>query len=223
MTSDIHEALVEATDQFVFGIDVESKLCYTNPAFAKTLNLHADEPVTIQSLIHPDNLIEFEKLLEAAFEKWRPGRFETSLVKPNKTQLFVEGSLAPSKEGDMIVGIFTDITDRKRAEEVLTRQASHLLLASESLEKRDQEITDALETAKKYQEEHKRAIELGRINENLEEEIQRRIEAEETLRSSSARKGSPAERYPSPRQKQHADHIKPAEPSDGGDPRHRRS
>jgi len=154
------------------------------PRFRKTLNLDADEPVTIQSLIHPDNLIEFEKLLEAAFEKWRPGRFETSLVKPNKTQLFVEGSLAPSKAGDMIVGIFTDITDRKRAEEVLTRQASHLLLASESLEKRDQEITNALETAKKYQEEHERAMEPGRINENLEEEIQRRIEAEETLRSS---------------------------------------
>ena len=35
MTSDLHEALVEATDQFFFGIDVEGKLCYTNPAFAK--------------------------------------------------------------------------------------------------------------------------------------------------------------------------------------------
>jgi hypothetical protein len=124
-------------------------------------------------------------LLEAAFEKWRPGRFETSLViKPNERQLFIEGSLSPSGEGDLVVGIFTDITDRKRAEEVLTRQASHLLLASQSLDQRDQEITDALETAKKYEEEHKRALELGEINQNLEEETRLRSEAEKTLLSS---------------------------------------
>ena len=183
MNQEFHRSLLEATDQFIFSIRRDGTLCYANPVMVNTLDLHDLKQASVQSLIHPDYRTEFQSLLETSFGEVGARRVETALVLANEGLLFVAGSLARLEDDEeIVVGVFHDITDRKRAEDVLARQATHLLKASENLEKRDQEITEALEKARKYQEATDRATELAEINKDLEAEVGRRREAEETLR-----------------------------------------
>ncbi len=67
---------------------------------------------------------------------------------------------------------------------MLARQATELVRATEGLEQRDKEFGEALEQAEKYRETLKRAEELGRINEELKAEVERRTKAEEEIRAS---------------------------------------
>lgn len=178
-------AILEATDQIAFSAKPDTSLVYANPACLRLLGLDALGPdVRLDAGVPP----EYKPIVRTAFQSAiasGSARLETAICRDDVLTHF-EGTLthAPSDDEAVVIGILRDISDRKRAEEVLSHQAGELLKASETLDKKDQEIARALEQAKLYQQEHERAQELAKINEELEEEVRLRTEAEKTLTAS---------------------------------------
>lgn len=186
MPDPVSTAILDATDQFAFCADANTVVLYANPAFLRALRLpELPDNTALLSTVRDDYRPDLERAFRDVLSSGS-ARLEAALSTASGDTIYLEGTLSLTDKDTqpVVVGVLRDVTDRKRAEEVLTRQAGDLLVASESLDRKDQEIAEALEQAKKYQQEHERAIELARINEELEEEVKRRSEAEKTLTAS---------------------------------------
>ena len=186
MPDPVSTAVLDATDFLVFCATEETNLLYANPALLSVLGL-PELPVgtSLISTISADYTSDLKTSFLVA-KSSGTARLETVFNLQSRDTVHLEGSLRMGTfEGnDVFVGVLRDVTDRKRAEDVLSRQAADLMRASETLDQKDQEIAKALEQAKLYQQEHARAVELAKVNEDLEAEIRRRSEAEKTLLAS---------------------------------------
>lgn len=189
MTQDHFQDLIENSVHMIMRTDSEGVILYVNPAWQMALGYDRDEITSqrIMDLVHPDYRADYEKLFRQVLSGHQQAHFETALLGENDLVVFVEGSMSCSLIDGLptaVQGVFQNISSRKRAEDMLVRQATELLRVHSSLEARDRELTDTLEQARKYREAQARAEELTAINEELTAEIQRREEAEAIIRAS---------------------------------------
>ncbi len=183
------QELIEHSAHMIMSVDLKGEFVFVNPTLCETLEYEQNAlmELNVYDLIHPEFRTEYNRVVERVTQGERVNRFETSLVTPDGRPVAVEGSCACSFTNGQpraIMSVLHDVTERKRAEEVLARQAAELLKARETMEERDREVAESLEQARKYQEAQERAQELSEINEELKQENVRRREAEEQITAS---------------------------------------
>ncbi len=181
--------LLESAVDLIQGVTLDGRLIYTNPAWRQVLGYSEEEVdgLSLFDLVHPEYRGECVGMFERVKRGEGVDHFETVFLARDGRPLTLAGSFSCSFKGDApdaILGVLQNITERKRAEEVLARQASELFKVNEMLEEKDRELADTLDQAQKYQEAQDRARELGEINEELKAEIVRRQQAETQIRAS---------------------------------------
>ncbi|MBT3605537.1 MAG: PAS domain S-box protein [Candidatus Latescibacteria bacterium] len=186
---DHFQDLIENSVHMIMRTDAEGVILYVNPAWQQALGYEASTVISTQAadLVHSDYRTDYDKLFRQALAGNKLSHFETSFLAENGRLVAVEGSMSCSLVNGRphaVQGVFQNISDRKRAEDMLVRQATEMLRVHTSLEARDRELADTLEQARKYREAEARADELTAINEALTLEIGRRQEAEATIRAS---------------------------------------
>ena len=185
--------LLEIAVDMVQSMTAEGRIVYVNAAWRHTLGYSQEkiDRCSLFDLIHPEHRDEYMRMFQRATKGEKIPRVETVFLTADGRSLTVEGSCACSLKDDTpdaVVSVFRDVTERKRAEEVLARQATQLLRAHEALEEKDRLFSETLEQARKYREAQARAQELARINEELTQEMGRRRQAEERIRASLSEK-----------------------------------
>ena len=167
-------------------ISEDGRLSYVNAAWQEKLGYSGEEARRLRAadLVAEVHQADFEEARRRAGSGERVDHFETVVVPREGRPLTVEGSCSLHGESGRILIVSRDVTDRKRAEEVVARQAADLFKVNEMLEEKDRQLADTLEQAQKYREAQERAEELSRINEDLKAEIARRLEAEGRIRAS---------------------------------------
>lgn len=170
-------------------VNPEGRFTYVNPAWQACLGYAegAAADLCVFDLVHPDHREAFNRAFRRALRGKQVARLETVLLAQDGRPVSVEGSCSRRvREGrtEAVLGIFRDVTDRKRAEEVLARQAADLVNADRLLTDRDRELAETLDQARKYREAQARAAELLKINAELKAEIARRRQAEAQIRAS---------------------------------------
>ncbi len=181
--------LIENSVHMIMRTDPNGLILYVNPAWHQALGYPgaAVGMLRIMDLVHPDYVTDFEKLFRQVLSGNKQARVETAFLAENGHMVTMEGSMSCSFVNHRpyaIQSVFQNISDRKRAEDMLVRQATELLRVHNSLEARDRELADTLEQARKYREAQKRAEELSEINKELTAEVKRRQEAEAAIRVS---------------------------------------
>ena len=181
--------LLESAGDMIQSVTPEGTFVYVNPPWQRVLGYGEEEVVDLSlfDLIHPEHQWEYEQMFERVKSGERVDRFETVLLTREGRWLTVEGSCSCILKEDApeaILSIFRDITQRKRAEEMLAGQATEMLRVHEILDEKDRQLVDTLEQTRKYREAQERARELSRINEELKAEIVRRVEAEKQITAS---------------------------------------
>ena len=164
----------------------DGKLAYVNTAWQEKLGCSASEAVGLHAvdLVAEAHRETFDETCRRAEAGERVDHFETVFVPREGRPITVEGSCSRHDESGRILIVSRDVTDRKRAEEVVARQAADLFKVNEILEEKDRQLADTLEQAEKYREAQERAEELSKINEELKAEITRRLDAEGRIRAS---------------------------------------
>ena len=118
-----YRSLVENLNDAVFTLDAQGILTYVSPAIERMLGYSAEE-ITSQHFsrfIHPDDLPE----LQASFARTLAGQLEPSefrIFDRYEDVRWVRTSSRPQFDHDQLIGligILTDITERKRAEAAL--------------------------------------------------------------------------------------------------------
>jgi len=180
--------LIENSLHMIMSTDQDGVILYVNPAWQQALGYDDAESRSILAadLVHPDYRTDFEKLFRQVLAGNDLAHFETAFRAKSGQLVVVEGSIrCRFVDGDTTVvdGVFQNVSDRKRAEDMLVRQATELLRVHNSLETRDRELADTLEQTRKYREAQARAEELMDINKELTAEIGRREEAEAVIRT----------------------------------------
>ena len=143
--------LLESTGEGIFGIDLEGRCIFVNRAGAEALGYRRDEMLgrNMHCLIHhthEDGRTYPEKQcpIFRAFRQGRPCRIDTDVLwRADGSHFPAEYSSHPIMDAGRVLGAvvtFTDITDRRRAEEMLRR-------ANDTLERRVAERTQELSQA----------------------------------------------------------------------------
>ena len=181
--------LIENSVHMIMRTDTEGVILYVNPAWQQALGYDDLNIISsrVVDLIHPDYRTDYDKQFRQVLTGHKLARFETAFQAEDGRLVSVEGSMSCSlvnNRPSAVQGVFQNISERKRAEEMLVRQATELLRVHTSLEARDRELADTLEQARKYREAEARAEELTAINKELTQEIGRRQEAETRIRAS---------------------------------------
>lgn len=177
--------LIENSLHMNVCINCDGRILYANAAWVRAFGNPgegANKRVVLDQ-IHPDYRFEFNKLFRSVLAGESISRMEMALIASDGCVVSVEGSLK-SVADQVVHGVFLDITERKRAEDVLARQATALLRVHNTLEARDRELANTLEQARKLREAQERAQVLAKINEELKQEIALRQEAEAKIRAS---------------------------------------
>lgn len=187
--SDHFQDLIENSSHMIMRSDPDGVILYVNPAWQEALgyDVSAVGECRVADLVHPDYRTDYDKLFRQVLAGNKLERFETAFWTKDGKLVAVEGSMSCSFVNDhpsAVQGVFQNISDRKRAEDMLVRQATELLRVHHSLEARDRELANTLEQARKYREAEARAEELSEINKELAEEISRRQKAEAVIRTS---------------------------------------
>ena len=186
-TEDIpFDGLLDDAVDLVQVLADDGRLVYVNAAWQEKLGYSAHEAARLRAsdLVAETHREEFDETCRRSTAGERVAHFETVLVPREGRPITVEGSCSRHEESGRILIVSRDVTDRKRAEEVVARQAADLFKVNEMLEEKDRQLADTLEQAKKYREAQERAEELSKINEELKAEITRRLEAEGRIRTS---------------------------------------
>ncbi|MDA0709365.1 MAG: PAS domain S-box protein [bacterium] len=188
-SSDHFQDLIENTGHMIMVMDVKGVLTYVNPAWQNNMGcVEADaRGADSADFVHVDYRTDYEKAIRRVSSGQNIAHFETAFRSQNGHLVAVEGSLTCRFLDGVpraVQGVFQNVSERKRAEDMLVRQATELLRVHSSLEARDKQLADTLEQTRKYREAQARAEELTTINAELSAEIVRRQEAESVIRTS---------------------------------------
>lgn len=125
-----YQDLVEHSRNLIQCFDSEGKFVYVNQAWLKTLKYAAEEAagLTLWQIIHPDSMEHCKALFEQIITGKDVGEIEAVFVAKDGTPVAVEGSVSVKldEKGRFIQthGIFSDVTERKKAEEELRKSES---------------------------------------------------------------------------------------------------
>lgn len=145
------ELLLQSTGDGIYGIDLEGRCTFINRSAARLLG-HRPENVlgrhmhTLMHHSHPDgrHYPDHECPILRAFRQGMPCRIDSDVLwRADGTSFPAEYSSYPIVDAGIVMGAviaFVDITDRKRAEDMLLR-------SNETLEHRVEERTEALSDA----------------------------------------------------------------------------
>jgi len=118
------KAIFDPTDQLVFCASLDTTLIYANPAAVALLELPDNTTASLISKVRRDYSSAVKQAFHAAVASGT-SRGELAFSDNSEKSVYLEGSLSSTQLGNKtaVVGIFNNITDRKRVEDVLTRQA----------------------------------------------------------------------------------------------------
>jgi len=166
----MYRQLVEVSSDMIFTVDMKGSFLLTNKAFKKHLGYSGEEIRKINGfeLVHPEDLDtvtkQFARLLEDKSAETMEYRYRTK--KGSYISILNNASPVLDSEGNIValLGIATNITERKRAEEELREHRDHL----------DELVKE-------------RTAQLEMANERLQRELAERKQVEEALRGSEER------------------------------------
>jgi PAS domain S-box-containing protein len=128
MSEERHRDLLESANDLIQSVDEQGRVVYANRAWRQALGYPA-EGTDVFEVIAPEFRDSCREVLRRAIAGGGPLRVETVFVAKDGRRIAVEGNVtgnpANGKPG-MSLGIFRDITERKRAEETL-REANRRL------------------------------------------------------------------------------------------------
>jgi PAS domain S-box-containing protein len=126
-----YRALVENASDFIFMIDGEGRILSLNKAAARLLRREPEQVVSksIFDLFPNEIAAEYSRDLKEVFRTGESKTTESRMIAEGK-EIWIVTSLNPvrSPEGKVaaVMGVSTDITERKQAEEALRRRAEEL-------------------------------------------------------------------------------------------------
>jgi len=123
-----NELIMEAAGEGIFGLDLEGRVIFVNPAAARMLGYEVEELVgeVHHGKVHhlkPDRTLYPTKecLISAAYKDGLVHRGQDEVFwKKDGTSIPIEYVSTPIREGEKLIGavvVFNDITERKQAEE----------------------------------------------------------------------------------------------------------
>jgi len=131
-----YETIFENANDLIQCVKNDGTFAYVNPAWLRTLEYTANElaGLTYMDIIHPEERehcnLAFRELMSGKVL----GRVETRFISKTGRTVWVEGNLSLNKEKDgrilSTVGIFRDISERKRMEAENAALQARLLEAS---------------------------------------------------------------------------------------------
>lgn len=159
-----YRTLLESSPDPIVVYDMRGVATYVNPAFEQTFNLSREELLGKQiDFVPPENWPETKLAIRQMLSGKKINLFETRRLTREGKVLDVQlsSTLYQGRDGRPVGNIVTlrDISDRKRAEEELSKYHGHL----------EELVTE-------------RTAELAKINLKLEQEIEDRKRAEKALR-----------------------------------------
>ncbi len=138
----LHRYLVESSPDLIFTLDAEGRFNYMNPRIEDLLGIQRNQLLKqpFLWLVMPEDVDRMQALLQSHHDRPGPGfSVELRLRKPNRTRedgptgfitVSLQGTPMLSRErGDKryigLYGVARDISERKRAEEIISFQAYH--------------------------------------------------------------------------------------------------
>ena len=121
----LYKDLVEHSHNLVQCVDSEGRFVYINQAWLKTLKYNAEEAANLNmwQIIHPGSVEHCKAIFEQVVTGKDVGDIEAVFVAKDGTQVAVEGSVSVklNEKGRFLQtrGIFSDVTESKKAEEAL--------------------------------------------------------------------------------------------------------
>jgi diguanylate cyclase (GGDEF)-like protein/PAS domain S-box-containing protein len=132
----------------------DGRLQYVNRAWREKLGYSEEQiaGLSLMDIVHPDSLVEFMKSYELALRGKKVGAIVARFMAKTGEVIVVEGDISCSFRDErpvLVRGMFRDITDRKRYEELLDEYRRDLEAANARLEQanirlRELATTDAL-------------------------------------------------------------------------------
>ncbi len=127
----LFQLISENAADMIALVDGHGNRLYNSPAYSKVLGYSAEELNTTSPAeqIHPDDLARVLEAAEKARRTGRGERLEYRIHHKNGSWLVLESTanviVGPKGENEGLVIVNRDITDRKRAEEMLAHHAFH--------------------------------------------------------------------------------------------------
>lgn len=118
----LYRSLCDNAFDLIAVVAPDGVLAYGNPSLARALgySVEALTALPLESLLHPDSRAEALRLLVKAFAGERPEPVEITFVDAGGTDVIAQGTFhaspGPNQEPTSVIGIFRDVTDRKRTE-----------------------------------------------------------------------------------------------------------
>jgi PAS domain S-box-containing protein len=136
-------AIVDSSDDAIISKNLDGKITTWNKGAERIFGYSTEEAVgrQITMIIPPDRLNEETTILERLRRGERVDHFETVRLRKDGTTLDISLTISPLKDGSgRVIGaskVARDVTERKRAEQVLSERAKLLDLSNDAILIRD--------------------------------------------------------------------------------------
>jgi PAS domain S-box-containing protein len=127
----LFQLISENADDMIALVDGDGRRLYNSPAYQKVLGYSPEDLKSTSSIehIHPDDRLRVLQAAEKARLSGQAERMEYRVLHKNGTWRTLESTASPIRNAkgqtDKLVIVNRDITDRKRAEELLAHNAFH--------------------------------------------------------------------------------------------------
>ncbi|HXG95179.1 MAG TPA: PAS domain S-box protein [Blastocatellia bacterium] len=126
-----YRTLIESTFDMVQSVAPDGSLLFVNRAWQETLGYSDEEArrLNIFDIIHPDSIEHCRELFSRVMAGESLKNFEAAFVAKDGRAVFVEGNAAAHKQDGEVTagyGFFRDVTERKRAEEIIKQRAEEM-------------------------------------------------------------------------------------------------
>lgn len=130
-------AIVETANEGIWLIDRQARTLYANQRLTQLLGYSADEIIgrTVTEFCYPEDIETARKWLTTNMEGGAE-QFDFRLQRKDGSEVFTLASTSPVRDGSgniiAALGMFSDITDRRRAAEALRETQERLILAQQA-------------------------------------------------------------------------------------------
>ena len=127
-----YRTLIESSHDMIQSVGPDGHFKFVNKAWHDTLGYTKEElpKLTMFDIIHPDSIEHCKKALQEVMTGKSLKNIEAKFIAKGGRTIFLEGNASPRYVGGKIIstqGFFRDVTERKKAEELLERQRRELI------------------------------------------------------------------------------------------------